>query len=145
MKKLKVQSCKLYNNQYIIASTQITNTEVVTFTALLVLQLLSHKVLLIKEKREAVVKSCSVKKVFIEIWQNSQENICARVSFLITLLKRRLWHRCFPVISVKFLRTPFFIEHLWWLLMKRQPKLWKGRLLFLKIAKLTGKLLQNYK
>ena len=67
MKKLKVQSCKLYNNQYIIASTQITNTEVVTFIALLVLQLLSHKVLLIKEKREAVVKSCSVKKVFIEI------------------------------------------------------------------------------
>ena len=28
MKTLKVQSCKLYNNQYIIASTQITNTEV---------------------------------------------------------------------------------------------------------------------
>ena len=26
-----------------------------------------------------------------------------------TLLKnKRLWHRCFPVNSVKFLRTPFF-------------------------------------
>ena len=24
-----------------------------------------------------------------------------------TLLKRRLWHRCFPVNFVKFLRTPF--------------------------------------
>ena len=24
-----------------------------------------------------------------------------------TLLKKRLWHRCFPVNSVKFLRTPF--------------------------------------
>ena len=33
-----------------------------------------------------------------------------------TLLKRRLWHRCFPVNFVKFLRTAFFIEHLWWLL-----------------------------
>ena len=33
-----------------------------------------------------------------------------------TLLKKRLWHRCFPVNFVKFLRTPFFIEHLWWLL-----------------------------
>ena len=32
-----------------------------------------------------------------------------------TLLKKRLWHRCFPVNFVKFLRTPFFIEHLWWL------------------------------
>ena len=25
----------------------------------------------------------------------------------------RLWHRCFPVNFKKFLRTPFFIEHLW--------------------------------
>ena len=30
-----------------------------------------------------------------------------------TLLKRRLWHRCFPVIFVKFLRTPFLQKHLW--------------------------------
>ena len=29
--------------------------------------------------------SCSVKKVFLEILQNSQENTCARVSFLIKL------------------------------------------------------------
>ena len=34
-----------------------------------------------------------------------------------TLLKRRLWHRCFSVNFVKFLRTPFFIKHLWWLLL----------------------------
>ena len=32
---------------------------------------------------EAVAKRCSVKKVFFEISQNSQENTCARVSFLI--------------------------------------------------------------
>ena len=30
-----------------------------------------------------------------------------------TLLKRRLWHRCFPVDFVKFLRTPFRKEYLW--------------------------------
>ena len=29
---------------------------------------------------EAVVQRCSVKKVFLEISQNSQENACARVS-----------------------------------------------------------------
>ena len=34
-----------------------------------------------------------------------------------TLLKKRLWHRCFPVNFAKFLRSPFFIEHLWWLLL----------------------------
>ena len=33
-----------------------------------------------------------------------------------TLLKKRLWHRCFAVNFVIFLRTLFFIEHLWWLL-----------------------------
>ena len=34
-----------------------------------------------------------------------------------TLLKKRLWHRCFPVNFAKFLRTPFLIEHVWWLLL----------------------------
>ena len=35
-----------------------------------------------------------------------------------TLLRKSLWHReCFPVNFVKFLRTPFFIEQLWWLLL----------------------------
>ena len=29
-----------------------------------------------------------------------------------TLLKKRLWHRCFPVKFAKFLRTPFLTEHL---------------------------------
>ena len=37
---------------------------------------------------------------------------------LATLFKKRLWHRCFPVNFVKFLRTPFY-EHLWWLLFPR--------------------------
>ena len=39
-----------------------------------------------KEKHtEAVAWRCSVKKVFFEISQNSQENVCARASFLIKL------------------------------------------------------------
>ena len=35
------------------------------------------------EYTKAVAHRCSVKKVFLEISQNSQENICARVYFLI--------------------------------------------------------------
>ena len=34
-----------------------------------------------------------------------------------TLLKKRLWHRCFPVNFEKFLRIAFFTEYLWWLLL----------------------------
>ena len=30
-----------------------------------------------------------------------------------TLLKKRLWPRCFPVNFLKFLRTTFFKEHVW--------------------------------
>ena len=53
--------------------------------------------------------------MLLEISQNSQENTYARVSILI---KKRLWHRCFPVKFAKFLRTPFLTEHLQWLLLK---------------------------
>ena len=37
------------------------------------------------ETSEPVALKCSVKKVFFKISQNSQENTCARVSFLINL------------------------------------------------------------
>ena len=32
-------------------------------------------------------------------------------------IKKRFQHRYFPVNFAKFLRTPSFIEHLWWLLL----------------------------
>ena len=48
------------------------------------------------------------KKVFLEISQNSQENTFARVSFLVKL----------QVNFAKFLRTPFFAEHLRWQLLQ---------------------------
>ena len=52
---------------------------------------------------EAAVRRRSVKMVFWKISQNSQENTCPRLSFLMrpaTLLKKKLWH--------------FIIEQLWW-------------------------------
>ena len=71
---------------------------------------------------EAVAQRCSVKKVFSEILQNSQENNCARAPFLMkvqalglrpaALLKKRLWYRCFLVNFAKFLRTSFLTKHL---------------------------------
>ena len=57
-----------------------------------------------------------MKEVFLKFLQNSQENTCARVSLLITV-KDRLWHRCLPMNFVKFSRTPFYVEHLRWLLL----------------------------
>ena len=56
---------------------------------------------------EAVAQRCSVKKVFLEICQNLQENTCARV-YGTGVFLWILWN---------FWRTQLFIEHLWWLLL----------------------------
>ena len=59
-------------------------------------------------------RRCSV-NVFLEISQNSQKkHLCQSLLFNNvaglkpeTLLKKRLWHRCFSVSFAKFLTTPF--------------------------------------
>ena len=48
--KLKLQSHKLYNNKYMIVSTQITNTDIFPFIAVLVFDLFSLKLLIIHRK-----------------------------------------------------------------------------------------------
>ena len=63
-----------------------------------------------KQSSEAATGGVLWKKLFLKISQNSQENTCTWGSFLIkllTLVKKRLWHRCFPVNLAKFSRTPF--------------------------------------
>ena len=73
---------------------------------------------------------CSVKKVFLKISQNSQENTCARVcarSQVCNLIKEETQVCNFIkketlalVSSCEFwenFKKPFFTEHLWWLLL----------------------------
>ena len=58
----------------------------------------------------------SLKMVLWKIFQNSQENICIRISFFdkvcrsATLLKARLQRKCFLANVAKFIRTPFFLR-----------------------------------
>ena len=70
--------------------------------------------------KEAVAKSCSVKKVFLEISQNSQENTCARVCNFIKKENLAQLFSCafceIPQHTFSY-RTPFLTEHLWWLLL----------------------------
>ena len=68
---------------------------------------------------EAVSPSCSIKKVLLEISQNSQENWACNV------IKKRVLYRCFLVNFVKFLRTLFLTEHLLWLLLHFVHLFWK--------------------
>ena len=72
---------------------------------------------------EAVTQRCFVNKVVLRnLAKFTGKHMCQGLFFgkvtglwPATLLKKRLWHRCFPVNFVKFLQTPFLTEHLWWL------------------------------
>ena len=69
---------------------------------------MQYKLIDFGESTEAVARGCSVKKMFLKIELRPS-----------TVLKKRLWHRCFPMNFAKFLRTPFLIERLWWLLLNQ--------------------------
>ena len=60
---------------------------------------------------EAVVRGCPLKKVFLEISQNSQENTCARVSFYLNCKKETL-AQVFSCEFCEISKNTFFIEHL---------------------------------
>ena len=78
---------------------------------------------------EAVACRCSVKKVFLKILQNSQENTCTRVSSkAATLLKKTLEQVFFSEFSeifknTLFYRTPNIASHKykphWWVLVQK--------------------------
>ena len=73
-------------------------------------------------------RRCSVKKGLLRyIAKFTGKHLCQSLFFNIvaglrpvTLLKKRLWHRCFPVNFAKFLRTLFFTVHLRWPLLNIQ-------------------------
>ena len=130
--------CKVFRNTYFVKHLRIATVFFsVTFNVCNVwraqlggLRHCNKVQLLFNSLPNLVSKSCYrssrpgvlYKKVFWEIWQNSQENTCARVSFLLnSLSKKRLWYRCFPMKFVKFLRTPFLQNTSGQLLLKYDP------------------------
>ena len=76
-----------------------------SFEMFLPIQIISSKVkkLVAKGLIESFVQRCSVKKVFLEISQNSQENI----------KKKSLAQVFFCEMS----KNTFFTEHFWWQLL----------------------------
>ena len=71
---------------------------------------------------DVVAQRCSIKKVFLEISKNSQENTFATEYFFKIKLQAQACNfiekeTLAQVIFAKFLRTPIFTVNLWWLLM----------------------------
>ena len=72
----------------------------------------------------SIFHRCSVKKGVLENFVKfTGKHLCHGLVFNkvagqrpATLLKKRHWHRCFPVNLAKFSRASFFKEHLLWLL-----------------------------
>ena len=74
----------------------------------------------VKGKTEAATRGA----LYLEIFQNSQENTCARVSFLIKVqacnfIKNETKAQLFSSEFCKIFKNSFFIEHLRWLLLYR--------------------------
>ena len=73
--------------------------------------------------RKSSHRRCSVKKMFLNILQNSQEKTCARVSFLIKLqascnfIKKETPTQVFSCEFCEISKNTFFTEHLRWLLL----------------------------
>ena len=71
-------------------------------------------------------QGCSVRKgVLVNLAKFTRKHLCQSLFFNkvaglrpATLLKKRLWHRYFPVNFVKFLRIPFSQNASWRLLLK---------------------------
>ena len=59
-------------------------------------------------------RRCTIKKAFLKISQNSQENTCIGASFLIKLQASDTVTFC---EFLKILRTALFTDPLWWLLL----------------------------
>ena len=79
----------------------------------------SHTFMRCKFKKPLFRSSCPevfCKKGVLRNLQISLENTWASL-FFNKVAGLRLWYRCFPVNFAKFLRTPFLIEHLLWLLL----------------------------
>ena len=63
---------------------------------------------------------CSIKKAVLRNFAKlTWKYLCQSLSFFPTLLKKRLWLKCFPVNFAKFLRTPLLQNTSGWLLLTK--------------------------
>ena len=65
-----------------------------------------------RQESEAATRVAPCKKVFLEISQNSQENTCARVSFL-NFIKKEALAQVFSCEFCEISKNTFFTEYIW--------------------------------
>ena len=94
---------------YILTTISFVNNEF--------LELLYFKTLFITAQKHIQSRNshwrCSMKKVLLEILQNSQENACVRVSFLIKLIKKETLAQVLSCEFCEISKNTFLTEHIW--------------------------------
>ena len=82
----------------------------------LLLWLIKYEILIVRSSHQR----CSIKKVFLKTFQNSQGNTCARVPFLIkfqasacNINKNEILAKVCSCEFCKILKATFFPEHVW--------------------------------
>ena len=104
------------------------------FVLLLFTSSTSHPYSLCRSSRWQMFFKIGVLKNFVSFtWKHLSWTLLLIKLQAWNFIKRRLLHRCFPVKCAKFLRTPFFTEHLRWLLL--------SMLLFMNVSSFTSPLL----
>ena len=95
-----------------------------------------HDVLQLK-KTDCSHRRCSIKKVFLKISQNTQENICARVYFLIKLnasacnfIMKESLVQVFSSEFFKIFNTTFFTEHPWACFCKKHSNILRSKKIY---------------
>ena len=82
--------------------------------------LISRKAMLfLWDKRKPLPGAVLSKRCSQKFRKIHRKHTCTSGLRSATLLKKKLWHRYFLVNFAQFLKTPVFIEHLWWLLLDK--------------------------
>ena len=100
-------------------------------TVFYLLLLLQHKFIQDGQSFKSSPGGVLQEKLFLELSQNSQKNICARVSFLIirlqastyNFIKKETLAQVFSCEFDKMSKNIFFTEHLRWLLLMLRDRL----------------------
>ena len=117
------RSCKYI--QKLLMTLRISNTEIGKLYSCLKLDIYGKReypeTFLRSHYRSSRPEVFCKKGVLRNLAKFTEKHLCQSLFFSCrrpaTLLKKRPWHRRFPVNFVKFLRTHFIIEHVWWLLL----------------------------
>ena len=109
-------SSRLNGMEYFCCSEQVMGVEHLYYSEQVITsrRFLLFRVAYAKQNISAILNKLYGAELSL-LLSSRQDVFCEKGLRPPTLLKNRLWHSCFSVNFVKFLRVSFLTEHFWWL------------------------------